>query len=190
MAVSRFSYRRKVPVALDMPEKDKENCGFYRAIAWTSPVHHIPVYPDWHQFRHVAFYKDDGTESCEIEDVWSDYFRQQHHVKAAISHPIGTQPSDVPEFKRNGHQRNLQKDPPMSMFLHPYNAPWPKRDANIPPARFPRGEYYSYYHDAFKSSNLVRHRLLPLPQRVEPHEIPDITPMVKSRNIYIDKSTC
>ncbi|CAL1533320.1 unnamed protein product [Lymnaea stagnalis] len=142
-----------------------------RSILWTSPTHNFPVYPDWHQFRHVAFLKDNGNCWLEGEDVWSDYLRRKHQEKACIGHPIGTLPTALPELKRNGHQRNLQQDPPMSMYLHPY-FPWPKREANIPPARFPRGEYYSYYHDAFQSSRAAHHRLLPLNQRVQTHEIP------------------
>jgi len=174
--VSRFSRYQKIPVPQDMHEKDKEMLGYYRSINWTSPAHFIPNYPDWNQVRHVSFINNDIDHIDRLihGNTWTDSHRQKHQVKASISHPIGTLPSDIPELKRQGHQRCLQEDPPSSMFTNPY-FPWPKRDANIPSARLPRGEYYNYYHNAFHSVDRIRHCLRPFPQRIQPNDIPRVT---------------
>ncbi|KAH9489699.1 hypothetical protein Btru_037460 [Bulinus truncatus] len=173
MSVSRFSSKRKVHVPLDLSETNKEECGFYRSVMWTGPPNHLPVYPDWQQLRHVAFYRDNGHGCMEAEDVWTDYLRPKHQVQSFIGHPIGTQPSGIPVLMRHGHQRNLQQDPPMSMYLHPHSLPWPKKDDNMPPARFPRGEYYTYYHDAFESNRKLHQRLQPFHHRVQPLDVPN-----------------
>ncbi|KAK0052789.1 hypothetical protein Bpfe_017905 [Biomphalaria pfeifferi] len=173
MAVSRFSSKRKVHVSLDMSEKNKETCGFYRSVMWTGPPNYLPVYPDWQQYRHVAFFRDNGCGWMKSEDVWADYVRPKHQVQSFIGHAVGTQPSGKPVLMRQGHQRNIEEDPPMSMYLHPYNAPWPKKDANMPPARFPRGQYYTYYHDAFECKRKLNQRLQPIHHRILPLEVPN-----------------
>ncbi|XP_059175027.1 uncharacterized protein LOC131955082 [Physella acuta] len=177
-----FSSKHEAPLNLSREEvflngKDK-------SVIWTSPAHSVPIYPSWQELRAVRFNprltRTDNMAALAEED-WTRYQVQEHTPSGLYGHSVGTQPSGVPSLRLNGYTRHLQGTPPRDIFLYR----WPKADGWMPPARAPRGEYYSYYHEALEAERFMRSRLLPMREKLSAFDVPRITSL-NCRQVHHD----
>ncbi|KAK7012005.1 hypothetical protein BgiMline_003711 [Biomphalaria glabrata] len=182
-----FSTKNEAP--LNLPREDVFLNGRDKHIVWTSPPHHVPVYPNWQELRAVRYNprltRRDET-SKEVEEDWTVFHRQRYTPEGGFGHPIGTQPSGVPALRLDGYTRHINGMPPRDIFLYR----WPKADSWTAPARAPRGEYYGYYHEALEAEKFMRNRLQPIHRRISAFDVPQITSLSSRQTFYdVDSNT-